>query len=58
MDEIIEYKVVTSEFASTAAKEVNELIIKGFQPFGGLSTSPHGHGVWFNQAMVKYVKPS
>ena len=58
MDEIIEYKVVASESPNGLAQSVNDLITKGFQPLGGVSTAASPEGSVFCQAMVKYVKPS
>jgi len=39
-------------------KVVNELIARGFQPIGGVSTCVDGDMVYFTQAMVKYGKDS
>ena len=39
-------------------KVVNELIARGFQPLGGVSTCIESDTVYFTQAMVRYGKDS
>ena len=65
MKEITEYEVVKSQSVHRLRDNVKRLIGEGWQPFGGISSSPttyidenyeNSDTVMFSQAMVKYAK--
>ena len=52
MKKIIEYRICYDNFYESLAEEVNKLLAKGWQPFGGICVD--SLGVRVLQAMVKY----
>ena len=59
MNQIIEYKIVSSTDINKVAEQVNELIKATFQPFGAVCSSycPDEEVFYTFQAVVKYSTP-
>ncbi|WP_339014253.1 DUF1737 domain-containing protein [Lactococcus garvieae] len=46
------YKLLKSEYPFELEKKVNELIIKGWKPQGGVTAYSHGMSTYYCQAMI------
>jgi len=57
MKTIIEYAIVSEINPFDVAKQVNEKIKEGYQPYGDIQycdVGPSGNQKWFLQVLVKY----
>jgi hypothetical protein len=57
MGKIIEYSAVLADHPDELTREVNALIIKGFQPIGGICAIKKEDQPYVIQALVKYAEP-
>lgn len=55
METIVNYKVIQADNIETLVTKVNESIIKGWSPLGGICEGGNNESYQFFQAIVQYM---